>query len=41
MWLLPTPDLSECRAHWVARFEARLRGGEAAIALAADLAAVT
>ena len=41
LWMLPTPDLSECRAHWVARLEARLRGGEAAIAVAADLAAVT
>ena len=41
LWMLPTPDLSECQAHWVARLEARLRGGEAAIAVAADLAAVT
>ena len=41
LWLLPTPDLSECRAHWVARLETRLRNGEAAVGVAADLAAVT
>ena len=41
MWLLPTPDLSECRAHWLARLETRLRSGEAAVGVAADLAAVT
>ena len=41
LWLLPTPDLSECRAHWVTRLETRLRNGEAAVGVAADLAAVT
>ena len=41
LWELPTPDLSECRAHWVARLETRLRSGEAAVGVAADLAAVT
>ena len=39
--MLPTPDLSDCPPHWVAMLEARLRGGEAAIAVATDLAAVT
>ena len=40
-WQLDTPDLGECEAHWVARLDSRLRGGEAVSKVASELAAVT